>query len=63
MRLEGPTYIDNTSLSKMRIKASPKGIDSKLLSSTMENSLRLPDTVLCFARSITFRSRNCMVVS
>jgi hypothetical protein len=32
----GTTYIDNTSLSKMRIKANPKGIDSTIISKMLK---------------------------
>lgn len=53
------TYIDNMSFSNIRIRIKPKGIESRLLSRTIENSFNVPETVFCFARSITFLSRNC----
>lgn len=37
----------------------PKGMESRLFSRTIENSFKVPETVFCFARSITFLRRNC----
>jgi len=47
------------SFSKMRIRTKPKGMESRLFSKTIENSFNVPETVFCFARSMTFLSRNC----
>lgn len=49
--------IDKTSLSKMRMRIKPKGIESRLFSKTIENSFKFPETVFCFAKSITFLNR------
>ncbi len=48
-----------SSFSNTKIRANPKGRESKLLSKTMENSFKLPVLVFCLARSITFLSHNC----
>lgn len=57
------TYIDKMSFSKIRMRTKPKGIESRLFNKTIENSFNDPETVFCFARSMTFLSLNCSTKS
>lgn len=49
--------IEKMSRSKIRMRMKPKGMESRLFSRTIENSFKVPETVFCFARSITFLRR------
>ena len=50
------TYLHSPSKT---IKVMPKGSDKRLLSRTIDTSLRDPDFVDCFALSMTLRKVSC----